>query len=362
MTFTVTYRAKDGALREERVEAASRAECVAECRKRGIAPVGIREGRSGKSAASPRGADGRSGKSAASPKGRDGARPSRAGGTGDSKRTTARWVAAAVVIVAVAGGVWWWVGGRGGEPKTTSVQQQGAKPKVEKPKVAKPKTASVQQQGSEKPVAETNAVAVAPVATAPTGHVIKARSSRSGRVMTLADGTVVTNTPRAFFKRDFEHALHVALMPNGMGGTLLRQVRSRYTDEQILAMLKERVPVEPGDDDTTVAVKQKVQDFKDEVLRVVGEGASVSEVLDSMTRRKVEDGLLRARAHKVRTEALRSGDPETARQGIEAANAVLRENGLREMEVPQVLKASDGDAPQEKVSDESPPPALRTGM
>ena len=56
MVFTVTYRAKDGALREERVDAANRAECVAECRKRGIAPTGIMEG--GKS------------------KGRDGARPS----------------------------------------------------------------------------------------------------------------------------------------------------------------------------------------------------------------------------------------------------------------------------------------------
>ena len=55
MTFTVTYRAKDGALREERVEAANRAECVAECRRRGIAPTKIAEGRSGKSAASPKG-------------------------------------------------------------------------------------------------------------------------------------------------------------------------------------------------------------------------------------------------------------------------------------------------------------------
>ena len=36
MTFTVTYRAKDGALREERVEAANRAECVAECHRRGM--------------------------------------------------------------------------------------------------------------------------------------------------------------------------------------------------------------------------------------------------------------------------------------------------------------------------------------
>ena len=58
MVFTVTYRAKDGALREERVEAASRAECVAACHEWGITPTGIREGRSGKSAASPSGRDG----------------------------------------------------------------------------------------------------------------------------------------------------------------------------------------------------------------------------------------------------------------------------------------------------------------
>ena len=113
MTFTVTYRAKDGALREERVEAASRAECVAECRRRGIAPTKI--------------ADGRSGKGTASPMGREGA--------GDSKRTTARWVAVAVLIVAVAGGVWWWSGGRG----AAAPAEAPAKPKVEKPKTVKPK-------------------------------------------------------------------------------------------------------------------------------------------------------------------------------------------------------------------------------
>ena len=58
MTFTVTYRAKDGALREERVEAASRAECVAECRRLGIAPTGIKEGKPRKP-----GDSGKSGKS-----------------------------------------------------------------------------------------------------------------------------------------------------------------------------------------------------------------------------------------------------------------------------------------------------------
>ena len=45
MTFTVTYRDKSGAKREEVIEAASRAECVAVLKARGITPLGVREGR-----------------------------------------------------------------------------------------------------------------------------------------------------------------------------------------------------------------------------------------------------------------------------------------------------------------------------
>ena len=132
MTFTVTYRAKDGALREERIEAASRAECVTECRRRGISPTGIKEGKPGDS--------GRSGKS---------------GKSGISGRSGKLWFAIGVaLVIAIAGGLWWWFGGRG----ATEPAEAPAKPKVEKPKAAKPKTASIQQQGSEKPaVVETNA-------------------------------------------------------------------------------------------------------------------------------------------------------------------------------------------------------------
>jgi len=42
MTFTVTYRGADGALRDEAVEAANRAECFAQCRARGIAPMSVK--------------------------------------------------------------------------------------------------------------------------------------------------------------------------------------------------------------------------------------------------------------------------------------------------------------------------------
>jgi hypothetical protein len=43
MTFTVKYRAGDGAMREERIEAANRGECIAKCKAHGIAPVSVRE-------------------------------------------------------------------------------------------------------------------------------------------------------------------------------------------------------------------------------------------------------------------------------------------------------------------------------
>ena len=46
MAFIVTYRDKDGTAREERVEAANRAECFSKCRAKGILPMGIEESRS----------------------------------------------------------------------------------------------------------------------------------------------------------------------------------------------------------------------------------------------------------------------------------------------------------------------------
>ena len=43
MTFTVKYRANDGAMREECIEASTRSECIAKCKGQGIAPLSVRE-------------------------------------------------------------------------------------------------------------------------------------------------------------------------------------------------------------------------------------------------------------------------------------------------------------------------------
>ena len=112
MLFTVTYRNKTGAKTEVEIEAASRAACVAECKRRGIAPVGIREGRS---SLRPRAAG-----TAVPHDGRAGARPS-------SKRGL--YLAVAVLCAAVlGGGLWWWLS-RGEAQPSQSTKQSVAKQK-----------------------------------------------------------------------------------------------------------------------------------------------------------------------------------------------------------------------------------------
>ena len=91
MTFTVTYRGAKGAPVTEAVEAADRADCLAQLKKRGIAPTSVKEGsaKQDKKAVGDR----------AKPTGRNG---------------VAYVLLAACIILAVLGGIWLF--GQGKEP------------------------------------------------------------------------------------------------------------------------------------------------------------------------------------------------------------------------------------------------------
>ena len=121
MTFTVKYRAIDGKMREECIEAASRSECVSKCKAQGIAPINVKEGGKVSNAE-----------------------------TQQKRKIDGKllWIIAGVVIL---GGVLWWFFGRQNEVTV----------KAEKPKAVK------QVKPKAKPQPATNAPAIKVKSKAP---------------------------------------------------------------------------------------------------------------------------------------------------------------------------------------------------
>lgn len=162
-------------------------------------------------------------------------------------------------------------------------------------------------------------------------NVRKARGAGSGRVMTLMDGTVVTNSHKAVFKRDFEHALMVAMRPGGMSAGLMNAVRTRYSDTQIMAMLKEMTVVQPGDSSDVVAIKKQVQALKEEILIEVSNGRSLTSVLNQLQTQSAKENKIRVDAMKLRAEAAKTGDKDLVDFVTEKKNKELSELGLQKL-------------------------------
>ena len=202
MTFTVTYREKDGTRAEIEIEAANRAACVAACKARGITPTTIREGRQ----------DG------GSPYGHAGAKPAM------------RWIVAAVLCVVVLGGVWWWLGRSEAPPPAEPGHVQ--KPKVEKPKDDKPKA---------KPSVSKPAATPAPSAETPAKEMYLGQEVVSRTSVTNADGSVRETVRTAdgklhgithpapgsepIFKNAADQAIAMALSVSDTVSSAMQQIR-----------------------------------------------------------------------------------------------------------------------------------------
>ncbi len=318
MTFTVTYRGRDGALHDEAIEAADRAGCVAECRRRGIAPTKIVEGRSGKSAASPKGRV----------------------GTGDSKRTTARWVAVAVLLVAVAGGVWWWIGGRGA---TALPAEAPAKPKVEKPKAEKtpkaekpkPKTASVQQQAE-----PTQPVAVASTnAPAAKDEVVwRQVTTNSNGVVTekyrTADGKShrVIRHPKRVFDNASDQLIAMAISASKNGGSMPPLPLTDATEKDFLDSLMH--PIEIADDDPpdVKELKRDVAAVREQLIDMVKGGMTVRQALIEHQKAVNDNAEFRGEALKALSDFRKEGDKESTEEFRKRVNEEFEKRGMAPVE------------------------------
>ena len=323
MTFTVTYRGKDGAKRVETVEAANRAECVAECKRRGIMPLGIQEGQSGKSAASPKSRR-------------------RDGGSHSQQRVplTRKVVILAVAVLVVAGGVWWLLAMR----ETT------------RPPVVKPAPAKVEKPVPRQPVAKPAAPPKEEPKEEPRKVVPKGTPmSERKPPKTYRDENGILRYEGGARARDPNRPHHVAqrlgpdplndpvfktrpeneiamLLTARPGDTIL--ALCRYDDAfeaQFMSTLGHDLEVTEDDTPAHAELKRAMAETKKELAERIKNGEKLADILEETRSelRRLAD--YRRNMEKMVADAARN--PENTEQDVAdyltAANKMLTDNGLK---------------------------------
>ena len=327
MNFTVTYRDRNGALREESVEAADRAACMAECRSRGIAPVKIAEGK---------GANRRRDGGVPS-HGRDGVRPSRNG-----RRLTGKAAVLAAVAIAVVGGVaWWWCGHAG---RVT--------PPVEKPKVEKPKAEKRANPAPKPSPAATNAPTRAARVSArgtPIPDDVKPDASGvlrhpGGLRWVDTNDLHVVKHPRK--KRLFKHhsensiATILTLDPDRMAPFLVGRrpkFGKRFVDD-FKASLHDEAVFPDDDTEDEREVRKAVIEVKREMAEALNRGEDIAKMMndaqDELDRLVSYRDTLMKQLKQIKLDE-KYTDQDVA-DFTAAANQMLKEQGLKELRTPNL--------------------------
>lgn len=247
----------------------------------------------------------------------------------ENARLKSRFLWVCVVVVAIVGCVWLWHSGEEEKP-VPQVVRHNKQIKAESGRLKKERN-----DAGEMPAIPIGEKPLPPVEVErPVGNVTTARTAKVGRVMTLMDGTVVTNRVERPFKRDLEHSLWVALRPGNMGAGLLTTLQNRHSEEEIISMLKEMTVPEEGDSEGTIRIKQEVQELKERILLALDSGRTLDDVFNEIRNQGVAESMVKAETMRMRAEAIKTGDAEHIRETVRRTNEVRAEHGLEPLEVP----------------------------
>lgn len=333
MIFTVTYRAKDGAKAETEVEAESRAACFARCKARGIAPLGVREGRAAR-------ADGQGR--------RTGGRDAR-----DGRRAVFLGVVGVLGVLAL--GVWWRLAARpAAEPAEPVV--------AEKPKAAKPRPAP----GLEAKPAVTNAAAPAAVqAPAPATNAAPEFAKRPG-ALRLPDGKVLTFPPPKegeirkvyayghMYECDHEgnfrdvtkrQLFNTAFQANFLGLAVadkpfIPAFLKGLDQEDVRKMLLKNYEPKGDETEEEMAQLKAYDDMRAAALQYMEEGGSFDEFVDYFAKQVKEERETNALCLREVMTLYKQGKVAEAKEMADAANALKKQKGLKELKLPPHVRAA----------------------
>ena len=310
MDFIVTYRAGDGTLRDERMEAASRAECVAGCRSRGIAPIRIADG-GGRAVSKPPRGDDRSG----------------------TKPGMWRVAVLAAILAAVAGGAWWWCGGRGATA-LPAAREDTRTPKAEKPKAEKP----AKMKPTSMPVSETNlAVKVKKPKVIPKPDFFsKPREEWTSREKALAMRYWIQNTNNIITGIDLRTRVPPPAYSNAVQELMAAYTIpgadcipfGRITDAEARAMIETKVTYGVDDPEEVLEQKAIVVEMMKELKEYMDGGGHAQTYFDKLEQRQQLENETMMTVRDEVAKLRREGDYEGAKAALEAYNEYLKSKGL----------------------------------
>ena len=310
MTFTYSYRDKNGAKREAVIEAASRAAAFAALKAQGISPLSVRAGG-----------------------GRAGAPRTPQSGGRMSPRAAVCALAAVFVLV-VAGGLWWWM--RQGNQKPADGENQKSHRIVQRE--GKAKDGKIQLPPASEP-SRPKSITPSSAEIRQASHDVVAAPEKEGRVVTNTALGAITylspDDPDIAIKTGIHQEIG-SLMSGELGDPVAPfpysfQVEgSGSQTDEFVASLKHKVELRAGDDIPTMELKRKTLQARLDLLAAIDEGLSVKDALK-------EAYIQRVRAYEARQAyiadlkgyAAENPPQKEFNDTLEAVNAKLKEKGIK---------------------------------
>ena len=323
MQFTVTYRSANGAMVTETVEAANRAECFEQMKKRGIAPTSVKEGGTRNS----RGASAR--------------RPSVAPARTKYNSIAGKVLFAVALLAAVGVGLWWWFSQKELQPtnapeipKKSGLAKEvtpAAAPTNKIVEVAKPKAKKLNKW--EYPVERTNELSAAEL--------------RKWKVMHRPPPGYTNDTSRtepppkyAIFKHHSENEI-ASLLTMTPGETLVGTPHyTKKLTEDFLKSLETPIVVSEEDSPEDAELKRAMIQTKIELKERMDAGEDLGKILLD-TRSQYQDLARYKMTLEAEFSALRK-NPDVTMQDIDdfmtAANQLLEQKGIAPIKLSPISK------------------------